>query len=338
MPLDPLINAIVNVLGLPPDAAARLRVTPFTEGGNNRVFEICIDGQRYVAKVYFRHPTDRRDRLHSEYSFLQYAQRVGIRCVPQPIALDIRYGLGIYEYLGGKKLGVDEISEDHINQAANFVLQLNHSRERGLAHDLPTASEACFSLGEHFAMVDHRLACLAGVQGVDVVDREAANFIHDLLAHWEVLKNRIVQDTNSQEFDLVTAFVEPCISPSDFGFHNALVTNDRGLCFLDFEYAGWDDPAKMVGDFFSHPAASVSPVYFEKFLRAVADCFTRPELFIFRARRLLPIFQIKWCCIILNEFLPDAVRRRSFANPKDNVLERKNTQLNKAKYFFERIA
>ena len=30
------------------------------------------------------------------------------------------------------------------------------------------------------------------------------------------------------------------------------------LCFLDFEYAGWDDPAKMVADFFCQPAVPVA--------------------------------------------------------------------------------
>src|SRR5258708_29751946 len=39
-----------------------------------------------------------------------------------------------------------------------------------------------------------------------------------------------------------------------FGFHNALLRPSQELCFLDFEYAGHDDPAKMVGDFFSQPA------------------------------------------------------------------------------------
>ena len=39
------------------------------------------------------------------------------------------------------------------------------------------------------------------------------------------------------------------ISPSDFGFHNALRTN-TGPVFFDFEFSGWDDPAKTIIDFF----------------------------------------------------------------------------------------
>ena len=48
-----------------------------------------------------------------------------------------------------------------------------------------------------------------------------------------------------------------CLSPSDFGFHNALLRGRPGVpgardwVFLDFEYFGWDDPAKTVPIFCS---------------------------------------------------------------------------------------
>ena len=50
-----------------------------------------------------------------------------------------------------------------------------------------------------------------------------------------------------------------CLSPSDFGFHNALAQGET-VRFIDFEYAGWDDPAKTVCDFFHHPGVPVPDV------------------------------------------------------------------------------
>ena len=41
---------------------------------------------------------------------------------------------------------------------------------------------------------------------------------------------------------------ERTLSPSDFGFHNALKRSDGRIVFLDFEYFGWDDPAKMTAE------------------------------------------------------------------------------------------
>ena len=39
------------------------------------------------------------------------------------------------------------------------------------------------------------------------------------------------------------------MSPSDFGLQNTLFTKNK-LFFIDFEYAGLDDPAKCLLDFF----------------------------------------------------------------------------------------
>ena len=42
------------------------------------------------------------------------------------------------------------------------------------------------------------------------------------------------------------------LSPSDFGFHNIL-SHHNNLYYIDFEYAGWDDPYKLIADFILNP-------------------------------------------------------------------------------------
>jgi hypothetical protein len=53
-----------------------------------------------------------------------------------------------------------------------------------------------------------------------------------------------------------------------------------------------------------------------------------------RARLLFPVFQTKWCCIILNDFIPEFARRRRFADPGVDEGERKRRQLEKARRLF----
>ena len=130
---------------------------------------------------------------------------------------------------------------------------------------------------------------------------------------------------------------ERCISPSDFGFHNALKRQDGSLCFLDFEYAGWDDPAKMTGDFFSQLAIPVPQKYFEYFVHAVMEPFSSKKLLIQRAHLLRSVYQIKWCCIALNIFIPDNLKRRQFANPECDVIQLKRAQLEKARHLIEKL-
>src|SRR6266480_4587472 len=63
------------------------------------------------------------------------------------------------------------------------------------------------------------------------------------------------------------------LSPSDFGFHNAIRRPDGTLAFVDFEYFGWDDPAKTIVDFLLHPGMSVADTLKRRFAAAVEAAF-----------------------------------------------------------------
>jgi hypothetical protein len=109
------------------------------------------------------------------------------------------------------------------------------------------------------------------------------------------------------------------------------------VTFLDFEYAGWDDPAKMVSDFFSQLAVPVPFEHFERFLAAALAFSPNAEMLAVRTRILLPVFRMKWCCIVMNDFLPDTLRRRRFADPASDEAKRKREQLDKAQQLLPRI-
>ena len=302
-------------------------------GGNNRAFSVRSDGARYLAKFYFRDAADRRDRLGAEFAFLTYAWESGLRCVPRPIACDADENLGLYEFVDGRKLAAPELTADHVDQAAVFFRSLNANR-KDRASTLPEASEACFSIEQHVALVDRRFERLQALPVASQLDRDALEFISDVEASWRQDRDDIVRQLPQSQFGRVLAHEDRCVSPSDFGFHNALLRDSGEICFIDFEYAGWDDPAKAIGDFFCQPAIPVPASRFDHFVERALDYSPRGHELAQRARRLLPVFQTKWCCILLNEFLPEAARRRHFANPSVDPEQRKRTQLEKAKRFF----
>jgi hypothetical protein len=337
MQADPLIAALAGLLPEPVAKLDEIGVEPCAGGGNNRVFTVTASGRRYIAKCYFRHPSDTRDRLKSEFTFLNYAKRIGITCVPVPIACDNERGIGLYEYIDGHKLTSLDIDAGRVDQAADFFLRLNHPSAHPYATDLPNASEACFSIAEHLAMVDARIARLGSVPATVAIEREAHEFMQLLGARWQQAKSRILREAQRYGIDPAAALEERCISPSDFGFHNTLVSPSRGLCFIDFEYAGWDDPAKAIGDFFSHPAVPVDMAHFDRFLTAVTGFAAAKSQLAARAQLLLPVFQAKWCCIILNDFLPTDAQRRRFADPGVDQEARKREQIKKARRLYERI-
>src|SRR5439155_8394299 len=103
------------------------------------------------------------------------------------------------------------------------------------------------------------------------------------------------------------------LSHSDFGFHNGLRQPDGRIIFLDFEYFGWDDPAKMIADFLLHPAMDLSAQAKKNFACALFQRFADWPGLVPRVESVYPLFGLKWCLIFLNEFLPAPLARRQFA-------------------------
>ena len=106
---------------------------------------------------------------------------------------------------------------------------------------------------------------------------------------------------------------ERTLSPSDFGFHNALRRSDGTIVFLDFEYFGWDDPAKTISDFLLHPAQNLDPSLKDHFLKKMLNSFSKSPFLQERLSVFYPLYALKWCLILLNEFLVSELQRRNFA-------------------------
>ena len=334
---DTLISSIAAMLAVRSPNA--INVKPWTTGGNNRVFIVSSGVTKVLAKWYYTNTSDQRDRLHAEWSFLKYAERAGITCVPRPISCDPARRLALYEFVNGRKLDAGEVSRGEIGQAASFFRRLNDPSKLAGARELPAASEACFSIVEHCALIDRRLERLRSVMEESDVDREASALVLEIDDAWTAHKEAITAGAKRLSWAPGTALdlQERCVSPSDFGFHNILARDNGELCFVDFEYAGWDDPAKMAGDFFFQPAVPIDSSHFEWFLEQTFGTTTQVERVKARARLLRPMFGIKWCCIVLNIFVAELANRARFANPGTDIVLRKREQLRKAKAAFARI-
>ena len=304
-------------------------------GGNNRVSLVETATGPVLLKEYFRHAADPRDRLGAEQAFLQFAWAHGVRALPEPLACDRGAGIGIYEFLAGRKLAPGEVTAAHVDEAAAFFVAVNRHRDDPAAAALPVASEACFSLAEHLACVDRRMARLATIEPESDLHRQAAALVAErLVPAWQRVRAAVA--ASGLPLDAPLAAADRVISPSDFGFHNCIAT-DSGLKFIDFEYAGWDDPAKTVCDFFCQPAVPVPREHFERFLAAAAEGSRDPAALRERVSLLLPVYELKWCCIMMNEFLPVGDDRRTFARGSEAHAARRLGQLQKVEAALARL-
>ncbi len=308
-------------------------------GRNNIVF--CVnyqDGTKALLKLYFKHPMDKRDRLKTEYSFLSFACNKKIRCIPRPIAADFQNNLGLYEFIEGRELSSSEVNENRIKQALDFYLKINKYKNTKEAKKLPSASEACFSVKDHIDCVNTRVEKLKKINEAPEANRKVIVFIkNELLPEWKKTIEHVNKSIDKFDIDSDENISndETCISPSDFGYHNVLLNKSNKLIFIDFEYSGWDDPAKMVCDFFCQPEVQVPFKYFDLFVKMVAKNAANPKRLKHRILTLLPLYKIKWCCILLNEFLEIGFERRNFAYGKADLNKQKIAQLEKVRKYLE---
>ena len=121
------------------------------------------------------------------------------------------------------------------------------------------------------------------------------------------------------------------LSPSDFGFHNALRRAGGSITFIDFEYFGWDDPVKLSADFLWHPAMQLSKGERLQFLEGVTGLYGADPSFSSRLAARFPLYGIRWSLIILNEYLPKLWDRRTFSGKGGDWAAAKREQLRKAR-------
>jgi len=313
---------------------------PLQGGANNQCYRLDGAHDPLFVKIYFQHPEDTRNRLFAEYSFAGFIWDQGIYSIPQPIACDTDVHCALYSYIEGRTLSVQDVTSTAIDKALRFFIQINEHRHCPKAVSLPAASEACFSIAEHLACMTRRIQRLVQIPVFSDTDRAAESFIRtELQDAWRTVSSDVHDHASCHRLDVDEALApcDRCLSPSDFGFHNTLMTADGRLWFHDFEYAGWDDPAKLVCDFFCQPKVPVPRAYFDMFSSTVSASFSEPEKHRMRFYLLLPVYQIKWCCILLNEFLPSSGMRRRFAGYVENEEERKASQLRKARWMLEQM-
>ncbi len=324
-------------------------------GRNSRVVYFkTASGSELVAKKYFSQRSDSRDRFGVELQALEFMSQSGITCIPKIVAKDPETRSLVMEYVPGEQ-AVNELTSADIKQLVEFVAELQNSATEEAALSLPVASEASFSLTSLLQNLELRFSLLEkaleeALPGT-VPYRCREFFSSELSPFYSTIKqdtlDRILKNGESPSEELPLPL--RTLSPSDLGFHNAILTAEGRWIFQDFEYFGWDDPVKLIVDVVLHPGMSLSPDLAKYFVAQVLPQFQAKDPGLrHRVRRMYPFLGLKWCCILLNEFLPAAAARRRFAAADtvsgdvevllDNQLAKSNLMLEKTKGRYQRLA
>jgi hypothetical protein len=296
-----------------------LSLEPVKGGGNNRVYGVRLsDGRMVAAKCYPSQKEDPRDRLGVEFGGLSFLaqQRVG-PALPRPLAADREAGVALYEWIEGAAVASTDPAARHpgdVDQALELLGKLHELRLTPGAKELPPGSDPCFSGTELVAGIAGRRERLGEV--TEDNNSLGGFLLKEFDPALEEATQRAMRDyeATGMDFDAPIAEGARTLSPSDFGFHNARRREDGSLVFLDFEYFGWDDPAKLTADILMHPGMVLSAEEETKFRAGLAEINREDPAYGMRLSALWPLFGLRWCLILLNEFLPERWFRRLYAD------------------------
>lgn len=306
--------------GVDPAAAAAallgrpvLAARPIHGGRNSRVHRIDTVDASFALKLYADHAGG-HDRFGAETAACAFLARHGEPAAPRLVAADRGLGAALYEWVeGGPALPA---GPSDIDAALDFARRLLELAQAGDARSLPQAAEACLSTTELVAQIERRRRRLLD-QAADRIGSLLENEVAPRLATAAVGADRLLAPFGiARDTELPPGL--RTLSPSDFGFHNARRRLDGGLTFLDLEYFGWDDPVKLTADFLLHPGMDLDHSLRLRFRAGAEAVYSRDPAFGVRLDAALPLYALRWCMIVLNEFLPERWRQRVHAGVRED--------------------
>lgn len=276
--------------------------------GNSRIYEVASnDGQKYALKVYPDRQADVRPRLQTEFAA---CQRLALAEFPiaSPIAKDDALNWGVFRWISGVPILVPD--DSFVAAAESFVRGLvQKNGSLSAAGEFAGASEACLSGAVIVSQIQSRMDRLSKVESIELRD-----FLADVFKPLFKTSVQAAKARCGALFDSELSREQQILSPSDFGAHNAILGESGTVIFIDFEYFGWDDPVKLVCDFYWHPAMQLPEGLQERWLESCRQIFQNDASFESRLLAYLPLYGLRWCLILLNEFLPSGFAQRVHAD------------------------
>lgn len=303
-------------------------------GQNNRLFLVDTETDKYLLKVYLK---DKRNRLNREFGAFKFLRDNGIQNVPRAILKNEELNYGIYSYETGTVISSTAAGIPELDLLLNFILDLKKFQYGEVSVKFDPAVMACLSLQDYLNNIQFRFDKFQKYISTPNLHPSVNEFINTVdVIHFvdnefkrleNIVSNFPVKELTQKEMML---------NPVDFGFHNALRKPDNSICFVDFEYFGWDDPARLVADFVHHDMQSDLPNnYKEYFIDQYVERSGLSEGQTIRLHLVRELIALEWLTVYLYGMTPEKIATRIHANPDYNIEKSLNELINKVikRYF-----
>jgi hypothetical protein len=323
------------------------RVVGWTElgtGTNNRLYRLELaEGAPLLAKRYVR---DRWDRLGTEFPALALLAARGVGGVPRPLLRSDAHLYGVYSFEPGVRKAPSELTEADARAAAGLAARLHGfgpdggdggasgegvaegpaKQERGSlsgpsngqSGGIGLADARCLSVADQVRMIGARLRAYEETVAAPGCDAAVRAFAAEVDVPAAVARLVAAATEGLTEDGVAAALPRAAwrLNSYDYGPHNWLFDEGGGMTVVDFEGAGWDDPARMVMGCVSHIGSQgLSAAAVAAFLGRYAEARGLSAAEMRRFERVGMLFDAEWAAVFASAMAPDVVEAKRFATP-----------------------
>ena len=187
--------------------------------------------------------------LKKEYKALDFLSKKNFP-VPRPILKNEDLNWLHLEFLEGKK---PIINKNYLNFCYRILTDLKLLSQKELNEKFSEATEACLSFNSLLSQIDHKFNTL-----VKIKDSGLNSFLFfKFLPFYENIKTYykkhcLFLNKNKKNKKKSSDFEPFRFWSTQYNF------KQKKYYILDLEYFGWDDPVKLVSDFYWHPAMKLT--------------------------------------------------------------------------------
>lgn len=264
-------------------------------GVNSNIFVVEGLDRKFVLKKFRADSNDDRNRFKAEESALDFLEISGVQRVPKKLFSSEVDNMILMSFLPGKR--PTHFSSVIFKQSLDFLEKTHQAFHDNANFQYRKAIEGFTSSQKLVEQIESRI-----INFIEnpIVPRNVTEFLQgELIPYFKSNKKKI----QAKELKKGIAFDQMTFSVVDFGLNNYLL-HKNSLYFLDFEFAGIDDPVKLVSDTLLHPANNLQSKEIELFKPKAIEIFADSDKeFLERFNKYFVFFGIKWCLIILNKFM-----------------------------------
>lgn len=294
---------------------------------NSSIYSVNYKDNKAILKIY---KSDDILRIKRETAVLKLLKKRNFTRVPQILESNFENKFIIMSLVVGENPNYDK---SFIEKLARYINNMQLYIKYKDKQNLPNASEAAFSLDEHFKKTVLKLNFIRQKLELFKSASEIIKIIDNKILPWITYYKKIIKN-NYSDFEKDIDDNEKILSQSDIGSHNTFIFNNK-IYTYDYEYAGIDDPSKTFCDLVINPNILINDENFKlilkdlKNIRVFKNCYDKALI-------MLPLYRYKWFAIIINSFLKNIKTDQSnaliFLEKSKVYLEKTNTPINHALY------